>query len=297
VLRARLALGLAAAALIAGCDDNTPAARKNPPAPPLSKRVVLSGNIPHAQAAEFAGPIRVYRRHVRKQLGAMRGDGRSMRSAIASGDLARARRAWLAADSRYESIGAAYGAFGDLDAATKARLHRIEYALWKQKSARAATPYAARLAVDVARLRASVAHVKIDPFEYGLRAHEVLEDTLSLQLSGKASPWSGAALVALDANVRGTSVVLSSLRALIERRNPARLREAERSLGLLRHAIEDVRGRDGSFPRWDELDQRDRELIGGRTAAAAEQLAFVPELIDTRPARPVQRVFGTGAGQ
>jgi iron uptake system EfeUOB component EfeO/EfeM len=242
----------------------------------------------------------------------MLGDVHDLRSAARTGDLAGARRAWLAADSRYESIGAAYGAFGELDAAINGRadgleggvrsrdfrgLHRIEYALWRQGSVRAAMPWADRLARDVVRLRLAVGTIAIDPFEYGLRAHEVLEDSLHLQLSGQASPWSGAALVALDANVRGTDVVLGSLRPLVARRNPAVLKRAERSLALLRDALGDVRAQDGSFPRWDDVEQRDRELIGGRTAAAAEQLAFVPEIVDSRPARPVQRAFGTGGAQ
>ena len=51
---------------------------------------------------------------------------------------------------------------------------------------------------------------------------------------------------------------------------------------------------DGSLPRWDSLAQRDRELVDGLATGAAEQLAYVPELIDPRPPRPAQRSFGDG---
>ena len=121
----------------------------------------------------------------------------------------------------------------------------------------------------------------------------MLEDTLHLQLSGQASPWSGAALVALRSNVAGTEVVLDSLRPLVARRDPRVLDDADRALSQLRDATRSVTGSGGSLPRWDELSQRDRELIAGRTAAAAEALAYVPEIVDPRPPRPVQRVFGT----
>ena len=88
-----------------------------PAAPKLETRVAVSGNIPTAQPADFAHPIAIYVRHVRGQLRGMESDVARMRAAIERGDRSAARRAWLAADGRYESIGAAYGAFGALDAA------------------------------------------------------------------------------------------------------------------------------------------------------------------------------------
>jgi iron uptake system EfeUOB component EfeO/EfeM len=227
---------------------------------------------------------------------------RRMRAAIARGDLAAAKAAWLNADARYESIGAAYGAFGDLDAAINGRpsglqggvrsrdftgLHRVELALWERRSTRDAAPAAARLTDDVATLRRQVARMRIDPIEYSLRAHEVLEDALHLELSGVASPWSGSALTALRANVRGTRVVLASLAPLIARRDPARLKHARTALARVAATVSAR-----ELPRWDEVPQRDRERIAGLTAAAAERLAYVPELIDPRPPRAKKKVLG-----
>jgi iron uptake system EfeUOB component EfeO/EfeM len=262
----------------------------------------VAGAIPKARPRDFRGPIAVYRRHVRTQLGAMLGDVGTLRGALARGDRRAAERAWLAADARYESIGAAYGAFGDLDGAINGLwdglpggvrspdftgLHRVELALWGRRSVRDAAAPAARLAVDVRKLRAHVARMEIDPFEYSLRAHEVLEDTLHLQLSGRASPWAGAALTALRANVAGTRVVLGSLKPLIARRNRLRLRAAERALARLARALP-------RHPRrWDALPKLERERIAGLTAATAEQLAFVPDLVDPRPPVARPRVFGS----
>jgi iron uptake system EfeUOB component EfeO/EfeM len=309
-LRAPLVvLALAAAlALATGCasnDDKRSAARQ-PPAATVASRVILSGNIPRVRPADFRGPTAVYRRHVRTTLKVMLGDVARLRAAATAGDLAGARRAWLAADERYEEIGAAYGAFGSLDAAINGRtdglpgggrsrsftgLHRVELALWGRRSTRDAVAPAARLARDVVRLRTHVGRIAIDPLEYALRAHEVLEDTLHLQLSGQASPWSGAALTALRGNLRGTRVVLDSLRTLLVRRNPAVVVRADRALAQLSHALSATEQR-GALPRWDVLPQRGRERLAGLTAAAAERLAYVPEIVDPRPARPVQRAFG-----
>jgi iron uptake system EfeUOB component EfeO/EfeM len=240
---------------------------------------------------------------VRRELGATLPELDRLESAIARGDLAAARAAWLRADARYETIGAAYGAFGALDAAINGLpgglpggvrspdftgLHRVELALWGRRSTADARGPARRLRRDVARLRARVGTIEIDPLDYGLRAHEVLEDTLQLELAGRASPWSGAALTALVSNIAGTRLVLRTLTPIAERSNPIAVRLAERSLARLDAAVRRLRGPDGSLPRWDALSRRQRELVAGYTAGAAERLAYIPGLVDPRIPRKAQ---------
>jgi iron uptake system component EfeO len=305
---AALAAAVAVAAL-AGCGGGSKEqATKNPPAQPYSKRSTVPDFVARATPKDYAQPIATYKRYVRRQLGTLLGEVAGLRAAIARDDLAGARAAWLKADARYESIGAAYGAFGDLDAAVNGRpaglpggvrspdftgLHRVELALWQKRSTRAAAAPAARLARDVARLRGGVAKMEIDPLEYSLRAHEILEDGIHLQLSGQASPWSGSALVALRAEVRGTQVVLQTLAPMIEPRDATgALPQARKALKRLSTTLDGLERTNGSLPRWDRLPQRSRELVDGVAAGAAEQLAYVPEIIDPRPARPAQRAFG-----
>lgn len=297
-----------AAVALAGCGGGGDDRAASPPAQPYSKRSTAPGAVARVTPGDYRRPIAEYKRYVRRQLGALLGEAGILRAAIARHDLAAARAAWLKADARYESIGAAYGAFGDLDAAINGRpaglpggvrsadftgLHRIELALWQRRSTRAAAAPAAGLTRAVARLRAKVATMTIDPLEYSLRAHEVLEDGIHLQLSGQVSPWSGSALVALRAEVKGTTVLLRTLQPMLVRRDAGgALPQARRALRRLSAALDGLERGDGSLPRWDRLGQRDRELIDGLTAGAAEQLAYVPELIDPRPPRPAQRSFG-----
>jgi high-affinity iron transporter len=306
----RLCLPVAGLAVIAlaGCGGGKDSASKNPPAQPYSKRSTVPDVVRRVTPVDYERPIAAYRRYVRGRLGTLGGQVAALRGAIARDDLGAARAAWMRADATYESIGAAYGAFGDLDAAVNGRpaglpdgvrspdftgLHRVELALWGRRSTRDAARPAAQLARAVARMRAQVAKLAIDPLEYSLRAHEILEDGIHLQLSGQASPWSGAALVALRAEVRGTGVVLDTLEPLIARRDSTdALPQARRALRRLAIAIDGLERADGSLPRWDRLGQRDRERVDGLAAGAAEHLAYVPEMIDPRPARRAQRPFG-----
>ena len=306
----RLAPGAAVllAVALAGCGGGSQKKAENPPAQPYSKRSTAPGVVARVTPADYRRPIADYRRYVRRRLGTLGAQVGVLRKAIARDDLSGARAAWMRADATYESIGAAYGAFGDLDAAVNGRpdglpggvhspdftgLHRVELALWERRSTHDAARPAADLARAVARMGAKMATLEIDPLEYSLRAHEILEDGIHLQLSGQASPWSGSALVALRAEVDGTRVVLDTLTPLISRRDASNaLPQARRALQRLSTALTQLERGDGTLPRWDALSQRDRELVDGLAAGAAEQLAYVPELIDPRPARPAQRPFG-----
>jgi high-affinity iron transporter len=308
MLRWQALVAALALAALAGCGGGGNDHSSNPPAQPYSKRSTVPDVARRVTPVDYKRPIAAYRRYVRGRLGALGGQVAALRAAIVRHDLDAARTAWTRADATYESIGAAYGAFGDLDAAVNGRpaglpdgvrsadftgLHRVELALWERRSTRDALRPAAQLARAVARMRAQVAKLEIDPLEYSLRAHEILEDGIHLQLTGQASPWSGAALVALRAQVRGTAIVLDTLQPLIARRDSTdALPRARRALRRLSTAIGRLERDDGSLLRWDRLGQRDRERIDGLAAGAAEHLAYVPELIDPRPARPAQRPFG-----
>jgi iron uptake system EfeUOB component EfeO/EfeM len=311
MLRWLLPAGALAAIVFAGCGGGGhDSASKNPPAQPYSKRSTVPGAVRRVTPADYRAPIADYRRYVRRRLGTLGRQVAALRAAIARDDLGAARAAWMRADATYESIGAAYGAFGELDAAVNGRpaglpggvrsadftgLHRVELALWERRSTRDAAHPAAQLTRAVARMRAQVARLEIDPLEYSLRAHEILEDGIHLQLSGQASLWSGSALVALRAEVDGTGVVLDTLAPLISRRDSTdALPQARRALERLTSALDGLARDDGSLLRWDQLGQRDRERVDGLAAGAAEQLAYVPELIDPRPPRAAQRPFGEG---
>jgi iron uptake system EfeUOB component EfeO/EfeM len=306
---------LLAVALLAACggsDGERTASVANPPAQPLEDLVLLSGNIPRVRAADFRRPTAEYRRYVLSELGPMQQEVDELGGAVAADDLAAARGAWLAADERYESIGAAYGAFGGLDAtinggsgglrggvdsAEFTGLHRIELALWGRGSTAEAAPYVERLAGDVAALRRTVPTIEIEPLEYVLRSHEVLEGTLDLQLSGRESPWSDSALRALRGNLHGTEVVLGTLHGLIKRRSSVVAQRSQTSLAALAKALHQIEGDDGSLPRWGQVPERVRTEIAGLTAAAAEQLAYVPEVIDPRPPLPRKSAIGTVAAE
>ena len=120
----------------------------------------------------------------------------------------------------------------------------------------------------------------MDPLDLGLRAHEILENTVQFELTGRTDYGSGSALATARANLDGTRVVLSRLRPLLVTRYP-HLDRLERDLDATQ-AVLDRRHHDGHWTALGGLDRREREKVNASVSALVEQLADVAALCDER---------------
>ncbi|MFJ9123980.1 EfeM/EfeO family lipoprotein [Streptomyces sp. NPDC102340] len=219
----------------------------------------------------------------------------TLRDAVDRGDLGAARTAWLPAHLQYERMGAAYDAFGDADGrinGTDAGLpdgahdkdftgfHRVEYGLWHGESAHELRSPAAALLKAVTALREDWAQARMDPAQLGLRAHEILENTVQFELTGRTDFGSGSNLATARANVDGTREVLSRLHPILTRRY-AHLPSLERDLKQAGQTLDGLRN-DGHWPPLEELSRVRRERVDARFGDLVERLASVATLCDPR---------------
>ncbi|MFF3516966.1 EfeM/EfeO family lipoprotein [Streptomyces sp. NPDC002573] len=218
-----------------------------------------------------------------------------LQDAIDRGDLDAARRAWLPAHLEYERLGAAYDAFGDADGqinGTDAGLpgrvhdpsftgfHRVEYGLWHGESAAGLRAPAGALLKAVRALRADWAQARMDPAQLGLRAHEILENTVQFELTGRTDYGSGSNLATARAGIDGTRAVLSRLHPLLTTRDPglpALEQELDRAARFL-----DGFAHDGRWTPLDRLDRAQREQVDAVLGDLVERLAPVATLCDPR---------------
>ena len=178
-------------------------------------------------------PTLAYQKWVAAQLPGLVQDTEAVQAAVDRGDLAAARTAWLPAHLDYERLGAAYGTFGDLDAAINGTtqglpggltdpgftgFHRLEYGLWHGQSVAALKPVAAKLSQDVRTLRTRWKTAQMDPLLLGLRAHEIVENTVQFELTARTDYGSSSNLATARANLQGTEEALTLLHPLLETR-------------------------------------------------------------------------------
>ncbi len=217
---------------------------------------------------------------------------------VASGDLAKAKTDWLGAHLVYESLGAAYGAFGDADAAINGMpassttalsdpdltgFHKIEALLWSGAPAAKIAPFTSRLVIDVGDLRTNFPNARIDPLDIGLRAHEILENALQFELTGKTDAGSHTNLATLDANLAGTVQALEPISGILKTRYPD-LAKTDAAIAASRTLVESYRHTDGSWVPLQSLTTAQRESLDAQIDQTIELLAPIAAICDVRRA-------------
>jgi iron uptake system EfeUOB component EfeO/EfeM len=235
-----------------------------------------------------------YRSYVAGKLKLVRSQVAGLSAAIRSGNLGRARAAWLAAHLTWLEIGqddGAYGAFGSLGGeldglAAGHRLgtadhgftgfHRVEFDLWRRRDLTAAAADTATLRQLLAQLTRTSLSSWLPATANGianwlLRPHEVLEDALRDSLTANDDYGSGTDLASVAADVAATRQMLSELAPQVDLLAPALIAQARADLTALSRA---TRGRVSI----QALPLRSRQQLDADIDAALETLAPLPDL-------------------
>ena len=218
----------------------------------------------------------------------------TLAAAVRAGNLTAAKRDWLTAHLQYETLGAAYDAFGDFDDEIDGRadalgvnnpkwtgFYRLEYGLWHGQPARELSSVADTLNADVHKLLASWPSQQIPLVDVGLRTHEVLENALEYQLTGHDDYGSGTTLATTLANIKGTRYLLSLLHPLLASRYP-QLPEVYTGLSHLQSLVEKAHLRNGSWVPVSALPAATRADIDAACGQVLQELAPIASIADPR---------------
>ena len=208
--------------------------------------------------------------------------------------LAAAKRDWLTAHLQYQTLGAAYGTFGEYDDEIDGRsdalgtsnpewtgFYRLEYGLWHGQSAAVLTPVAATLAKDVNALLAWWPRQEMPLSDVGLRAHEILENALEFQLTGHDDYGSGTTLATTLANIQGTRELLGLLRPLLVPRYPG-LPSVYAGLSQLQLLLEKEKLPNGWWVPVSALPTPTRQAIDAACDALLQSLAPIASITEPR---------------
>nr|WP_240978362.1 EfeM/EfeO family lipoprotein [Planctomonas sp. JC2975] len=233
---------------------------------------------------------------IESRLPTLEADAQALSSDVAAGDLGKARADWLTAHLEYESLGAAYGAFGDADTAINGMpasgrtalgdpdltgFHKIEALLYSGAPAPEIAPLATQLVADIDHLRTDFPHARIEPLDIGLRAHEILENALQFELTGKTDAGSHTNLATVDANLTGTVQALEPLRGILKSRYPD-LAETDAAIAASKKLVESFRAPDGSWMPLQSLSTTQREDVDAQIDKTIELLAPIAAICDVR---------------
>jgi iron uptake system component EfeO len=245
---------------------------------------------------DLLGPLKAYQQHVTEGLAGLVQDTAALKDTVHGGDRTAAKARWLTAHLSYERLGAAYDAFGDLDGAINGTtdglpggtadegftgFHRIESGLWHDEDMAALAPVADRLDADVHQLQQSFGDSQVDGNDLGLRAHEITENTLEFELTGRTDYGSGTNLATARANLDGTRAALDVLRPLLQPRFPG-LPTVDMWLTRTQSALDGTKRPDGTWTPVGQLTSQQRQKINGDVSELTEQLAPIAAIAEPR---------------
>ena len=239
---------------------------------------------------------KAYGAWVSARIPVLRRQVQSLADDVAAGDLGAAKTAWLTAHLTYETLGAAYGAFGALNTAIDGNpaaghtalndpgltgFHRVEALLYAGAAAASIRPAVAALVKSVTALGAAFAAAEVDPGAIGLRAHEIVENAIQFELPGTTDAGSGTNLATIGANLQGASAALEPLGRILATRY-AQLDATKAGLARSQAFVLSLRRPDGTWPPIGTLPRAQRERLDAVLSQTAELLAPVAAICDVR---------------
>ena len=222
---------IVAALMLAGCGSSksTPAGTQTAPA---GKATSTDPNLTAAVAS--------YHTYLDDQTAQLVATTSTLRDAIAAGDLAGARAAYIASRPIYERIASPAERFPALALAIdsqplhgvvdpSAGIHKIEYGLWTSNTTDGLGATADKLLADVGTLREQINSISIDAIQMTDAYEQFVKHPVTS--THQQEPYSQLDLLDHAAQVEGSRVVFDALRAAIVARSPNSATEIESAFG------------------------------------------------------------------
>jgi iron uptake system component EfeO len=239
-------------------------------------------------ALDLVGALAEYKVYVAKEVGDLVEQTKRFAEAVKAGKLDEARNLYAPTRQHFERIEPVAELFSDLDKSMDARaddfelkendpafvgFHRIEKALFADKSTAGMQPLADQLVRDTQDLQGRLDGLTIPPAKMVSGASDLIEEVASTKISGEEDRYSGTDLSDFQANVDGAQKIFNLLRPLIAKRNSeleARIRTNFLKVDTL---LGRYRGQEGQFQNYDKLSASDRNALKGAITALAEDLS------------------------
>lgn len=247
-----------------------------------------AGSLAAVSPLELVAPIADYKIYVAENVRKLATDTRAFTAAVKAGDIEKAKKLYAPTRTSYEKIEPIAELFSDLDSAIDSRaddhekaekdpafggFHRIEYALWVQKSTKDVNKTADKLLADVLELQKRLVALTFPPEKVVGGAAVLMEEVAATKISGEENRYSHTDLWDFQANFEGAYKIVELLRPLIAKDNKTFSDKTDANFKTVFDTLAKYRSADGGFETYSKLTERDRKLLAGRVNTLAEDLS------------------------
>ena len=239
-------------------------------------------------ALDLVKPLAEYKLYVNAQLRELVQGVQTFVAAVKAGKLDDAKRLYAQVRRPYERIEPIAELFADLDKRIDARaddfekaekdpaftgFHRIEYALWVEKSTKSVSSVADQLLADCKELQKRVAALTFPPEKVVGGAAGLMEEVAATKISGEEERYSHTDLDDFQANFEGADKIVVLFTPLIEKKDKAFADKVAANFKTVFDTLAKYRKPDGSFELYTKLSERDRKVLAGKVNTLAEDLS------------------------
>ncbi|MEO3785772.1 iron uptake system protein EfeO [Actinocorallia sp. B10E7] len=205
---------------------------------------------------------------------------------VKAGDVEGAKELYAPSRFGWESVEPVAESFGDLDPKIDAReadltdeerenwtgWHRIEKALWVEKSTKGLDGIADQLMTDLKDLQDRVHTVDITPASMANGAKELLDEVATGKITGEEEAFSHTDLVDFKANVDGAFKVYELLKPVVQEKDAALAASLDEAFTDVFDALKKYE-KDGSYVSYDTVEEGERKQLTDVVNALGEPLS------------------------
>jgi iron uptake system component EfeO len=257
---------------------------------PKGQLTVMAANTATAEptALDLVGPLAEYKVYVIGEIDDLVERTKHFTEAVKAGRLEEAQKLYAPTRRPYERIEPIAELFADLDKSIDARaddfekkeadpafvgFHRIEKALFADKTTSGMQAIADRLMADVVELKTRVATLTIPPKKMVGGAADLIEEVASTKISGEEDRYSHSDLWDFQANIDGSRKIFDLLHPLLLKSNSALVARIEKNFYKVDSLLGRYQTQDRRFAGYEDLKISDRNALKGAVTALAEDLS------------------------
>jgi iron uptake system component EfeO len=233
--------------------------------------------------------VEEYRKFVVAQTDQLVGQTELFVQAVKSGDIEKAKQLYAPTRMYYERIEPIAESLGDLDPQIDARendvpaaswsgFHKLEKALWQDKTIEGQDKVADQLLKDVQFLRAKVETVAIEPSLLITGSVELLNEVSASKVTGEEERYSHTDLYDFVANVEGSQKIFEYLKPILEKKDAKLATDIQGKFMALQNELAKYKKGDG-YVLYGELSKDQVKTLSQLLDALAEPLSRIGTVV------------------
>ncbi|OYE03109.1 iron uptake system protein EfeO [Nostoc sp. 'Peltigera membranacea cyanobiont' 232] len=237
---------------------------------------------------KLVGAIAEYKVYVTKEVDQLVADNKTFTDAVIAGDLPKAQKLYASTHVHWERAEPIAELFSDLDKTMDSRAddfakkeadpqftgyHRLEKALFQDKTTKGMKPFAEKLQKDGLELQKRIATLTIEPKNMVGGAAGLIEEVAATKISGEEDRYSHTDLWDFSANVDGSQKIVELLRPVIQKANPDLLARVDANFTKVNQGLAKYKTPDGGFATYDKVSDADKKDMKTAIAALSEDLS------------------------